>query len=110
MDYTLIILIGLIVLALVVSHRYHSHTWSGRPGYQYQRAISVGVFGLWLTVAGAIGWDLSHVHGFFQGTKWLDGPVWWQLGLGVALLALAAFLARRVASDASRSPIVRHHS
>jgi hypothetical protein len=71
---TLIALIGLIALALVVSHRYHSRTWPGRPGHQYQRAISVGVMGLRLTVAGAIGWDLSYVRGFFRGTKWIDGP------------------------------------
>ena len=105
MDYTLIALIGSIAVALVVSHRYHSRTWSGRPGYQYQRVISVGVIGLWLTVAGAIGWDLTYVHGFFRGTKWVDGPVWWQIGVGVPLIALALFLARRVPSHATRSPI-----
>jgi len=75
-DYTLIALIGLIVLTVVGSTRSHSRTWSGRPGYQYQRVITAGVFGLWLTVAGAIGWDLSHVHGSFLGTKWVDGPIW----------------------------------
>jgi hypothetical protein len=107
MDYTLIALIGLIVLTVVVSSRYHSRTWSGRPGHQYQRVITVGILGLWLTVAGAIGWDLSHAHGFFQGTKWVDGPIWWQVGLGGALLALAAFLARRVPSHATRSPVVQ---
>ena len=69
MDYTLIALIGLIVLTVVVSSRYHSRTWSGRPGHQYQRVITVGILGLWLTVAGAIGWDLSHAHGFFPGDQ-----------------------------------------
>ena len=107
MDYTLIALIGLIVLTVVVSHRHHSRTWTGRPGYQYQRVITAGVLGLWLTVAGAIGWDVSHVHGFFQGTKWVDGPIVWQLGLGVGLLALAVFLARRVPRDATRSAVVQ---
>ena len=105
MDYTLIALIGVIALALLVSHWYHRRTWSGRPGYQYQRVISVGVIGLWLTVAGAIGWDLTYVHGFFRGTKWVDGPVWWQIAVGVPLIALAVFLARRVPSHATRSPI-----
>jgi hypothetical protein len=103
-DYTLIALIGVIVLAPVVSHRFHSRTWSGRPGYQYQRVITVGVVGLWLTVAGALGWDLSQVRGFFQGTTWVDGPIWWQIGSGVALLAWAVFLARRVPPHATRSP------
>ena len=107
MDYTLLALIGLIVLTVVASHRHHSRTWSGRPGYHYQRVITVGVFGLWLTVAGAIGWDVSHVHGFFQGTEWVDGPIVWQLGLGVGLLALAVFLVRRVPRGATRSAVVR---
>ena len=107
MDYTLIALVGLIVLTIVVSSRYDSRTWAGRPGYQYQRVITVGVLGLWLTIAGAIGWDLSYLHGFFQGTKWVDGPIWWQVGTGAALLAFATFLARRIPSNAMRSNAVQ---
>jgi hypothetical protein len=106
MDYTLIALIGVMALTMVVSHRYHSRTWSGRPGYQYQRVISVGVMGLSLTIAGAIGWDVSHAHGLLQGMKWVDGPIWWQIGLGGVLLALAVFFARTVPSHATRSPII----
>ena len=107
MDFTLIALIGLIVLALVVAQRYHSRTWSGRPGYRYQRVLSVGVVGLLLTITGAIGWDVSHAHGLFEGMRWADGPVWWQLGLGVGMVAVAVFMGRRVPANATRSPIVR---
>jgi hypothetical protein len=106
-DYALIGLAGLIVLTVVVSSRYHGRTWAGRPGHLYQRVITLAVFGLWLTVAGAIGWDVRYVHGFFQGTRWVAGPIWWQLGTGLALLVLALFLARRVPADATRSPVVR---
>ena len=107
MDYALIALIGLIVLALVVSQRYHSRTWSGRPGYRYQRVLSVGVAGLLLAVTGAIGWDVSDAHGLFGGMKWVDGPIWWQLGLGVAMVAVAVFMGRRVPANATRTPIAR---
>ena len=107
MDYTLIALIGVIALALVVSHRFHSRTWSGRPGYQYQRVIAVGFVGLLLTVAGAIGWDVSHAHGLFQGMKWVDGPIWWQFGVGVGMIALAVFMGRRVPANATRTPVVQ---
>lgn len=107
MDYTLIALVGLIVLTVVLSNRYHVRTWSGRPGHQYQRVITAGAVGLWFTVAGAIGWDLRDLRGFFQGTKWVDGPIWWQIGLGVALLTLAVFLGRRVPPDATRSTVAR---
>lgn len=102
---SLLALVGVLLVSALVSNRYHSRTWSGRPGYQYQRVITVGVFGLWLTVAGAIGLDLSHVHGFFQGTRWVDGPIWWQVGIGVVLLAVAVFLARRVPPHATRSAV-----
>ena len=104
MDYTLIALIGLIVLALVVSHRYHSRTWSRRPGYRYQRVLSVGVVGLLLAVTGAIGWDVSDAHGLFGGMKWVDGPIWWQLGLGAAMVAVAVVMGRRVPANATRTP------
>ena len=107
MDYTLIALVGLIVLAVVVSTRYHSTTWSGYPGYQYQRVISVGFMGLSLTLAGAAGLDLRHVHGFFQGTKWADAPIWWQIGAGITLLTFAAALAWRMPSNATRSSVTR---
>ncbi len=103
MDYSLIGLLGLIVLTVVVSKRYHSRTWSSRPGFEYQRVITLGVFGLWLSVSGAIGWDVSHVRGFFQGTRWVDGPIWWQIGVGGVLLVVAVFLARRMPPDATRS-------
>ena len=107
MDYTLIALIGLIVLVVVVTTRYHITAWSGRPGHLYQRVISVGFLGLWFTSAGVIGWDLSHVHNLFQGTKWVDGPIWWQIGVGTALLAFAALLAWRMPPNATRSPSTR---
>lgn len=96
MDYSFVALIALLAVTAILATRQHRRSWSSQSGYQYQRVFSVGAFGLWLTVAGAIGWDVRHVRGFFQGTKWTDPPIWWQLGLGITLLAVAVFLARRV--------------
>lgn len=98
MDYQLIAVIGLVVAVLVVSTRLHSRSWPGRPGWEYQRVFSVGFGGLLFFVAGLIGWDLKYSHGWFQGTKWVDGPIWWEIFLGTGLLLLAAFWARRVPS------------
>ena len=98
MDYSLIVLIALIAVTLVGSITLHSRAWPGRPGAEYQRVFSVGAMGILLTVAGVIGWDLKYVRGWFQGTKWVDGPIWWQIGLGAVLLALASFWARRIPS------------
>jgi prolipoprotein diacylglyceryltransferase len=96
MDYSLVVLIGLIVATLFVSTKLNRRGWPGRPGSEYQVVFSTAAVGLLFTVAGAIGWDLSYSHGWFQDTKWVDGPIWWQIGLGVASLALSAFFARRV--------------
>jgi hypothetical protein len=95
-DYELLALIGVMIALLVVATKHHSRSWPGRPGWQYQRVISVGFAGLLFFVAGLIGWDLRGSHGWFQGTRWADAPIWWQLGLGAGLLALAIFWARRV--------------
>ena len=102
MDFQLVALIALIVGVLIVATRLHSRSWPGRPGWQYQRVFSVGFAGLLFLVAGLIGWDLKHSHGWFQGTNWVDGPIWPQVGLGVGLLALAIFWARRVPSPMAK--------
>ena len=96
MDYSLLALIGMVVVAMIVSTRFHSRSWPGRPGWQYQRVLSVGFFGLLLFVAGLIGWDLRRSSGWFHGATWVDGPVWSQAAIGAAMLLLAGFWARRV--------------
>jgi hypothetical protein len=96
MDYSLVVLAGLIVATFFISTKLQRRAWPGRPGADYQRVFSTAAVGLLFTVAGVGGWDLSHSHGWFQGTKWVDGPVWWQVGVGIASLALSAFFAGRV--------------
>jgi hypothetical protein len=96
MDVQLLALIALIIVVVIGATRQHSRSWPGRPGWQYQRVFSVGLAGLLFLIAGVIGWDLSHSHGWFRGTTWVDAPVWWQIGLGSGLLLLATFWARRV--------------
>jgi hypothetical protein len=95
MDVQLIALIALVVTALLISARLNAK-WRSRPGHEYQRVFSATTVGALFFVAGLIGWDLGYSHGWFQGTKWVDGPIWWEVGIGLGLLLLAGFWARRV--------------
>jgi hypothetical protein len=102
MDIQLVIWIGLSLAVLVLMLKTQPRAWSVSPGWQYRRVFSAGFGGLLFFVAGLIGWDLSHSHGWFEGTKWTDAPIWWQVALGAALLFLAAYWARRVPRQVAR--------
>lgn len=69
---------------------------SGRPSPEYARMFSAFAAGAYLVVTGYIGLDVSNLHGMFRGTKWVDGPVWWQIGLGSGLLLLGVYWSRRL--------------
>jgi len=56
-------------------------------------ALAAGAF---LLVTGVIGWNVRYLRGFFEGGRWSDGPVWWQIGLGAGLLLLGAYWLRRL--------------
>lgn len=98
MDYQLVLLIAMIAATVVVGVK-SDHWWpltGSSPRHHYQRFFSATAAGLLFLVSGLIGWDLRHSHGWFAGTKWVDGRVWWEVVLGAALLILAGFWARRL--------------
>jgi hypothetical protein len=96
MDYQLLALIGVMVAVIVIGIKLKIWWWPARPGYEYQRVFSAAAAGLLLLVAGLIGWELRRSHGFFEGTTWVQGPIWWQVAAGIGLLLLAGFWAKRV--------------
>jgi hypothetical protein len=67
-----------------------------RPSSNYSRVFTSLTAGLFLVVTGAIGWNVSRMSGLFNGGRWHDGPVWWQIGLGTTLLLLGIHWARRI--------------
>jgi hypothetical protein len=76
-----------------------------RPSPEYSRMFTAFAVGGYLLVTGAIGFDVSHLHGWFRGGSWVDGRVWWQIALGCVLLLVGMFLSRRLAGG--RVTIVR---
>ncbi len=69
-----------------------------RPSSEYSRVFTSFAAGLFLVVTGAIGWNVNRLHGMFEGGRWQEGPIWWQIGLGTAFLLLGAYWTRRVVS------------
>ena len=49
-----------------------------------------------LLVTGLLGLEVGHLRGFFQGARWVDPPIWWQIALGAGLLALGRHWSRRL--------------
>jgi hypothetical protein len=70
-----------------------------RSSAAYSRMFSAFAAGLFFLVTGVIGWDIRYLHGLFAGGKWVDAPIWWQIGLGAVFLLLGAFLLRRLEPD-----------
>jgi hypothetical protein len=60
-------------------------------------AFAAGGF---LVVTGLIGWDVRYLHGFFQGGRWRDGPIFWQIALGAGLLWLGVRWWRQLGGSA----------
>ncbi len=82
-----------------------------RPSPKYSRMFSAFAAGAFFLVTGLIGFDTYNLRGFFQGGRWVDPPIWRQVALGMALLLLGAFLARRLGGPpppAPRPRVVKH--
>ena len=56
-------------------------------------AFAAGAF---LVVTGSIGYDVRYLHGFFEGGRWVNRFIWWQVALGVGLLVLARYWFQRL--------------
>jgi hypothetical protein len=96
MDLVLLGVLLLSALVLVVIRVRSDMAWRSNPSRSYQSVFSVGSVGLLLTGLGLAGGDMRGSRGWFRGIEWADGPVWWQVGIGLAMLALAVVWARRI--------------
>jgi hypothetical protein len=67
---------------------------TGRSGL-FQLAFTFTAFALVCLVAGTIGYNLSRHPRFVNGTAWSDTVIWWEIGLGAAVLPLAVYFWRK---------------
>ena len=81
-----------------------------RPSPRYSRMFTAFAAGAYLVVTGAIGYDVGYLHGFFAGGRWTDHVIWWQVTVGIALLALGAHWFRRLSEPGPVERAPRHPS
>jgi hypothetical protein len=58
-------------------------------------ALSLTTVAALFLVSGAIGYTLDRHARFVAGTAWSGGVIWWQVAVGAACLAAAAWFWRR---------------
>ncbi len=83
---------------------------SRRPSPKYSRMFSAFAAGAALVVTGSMGFDVSYMHGFFEGGRWAHGPLRGQIALGIGFLLLGAFWSRRLGDQSQeRQRPESHH-
>ena len=58
-------------------------------------ALSLTAASVLFVVTGLVGYTLSKHDRFVAGTPWSSTVIWWQVGVGVALLPVAVYFWRR---------------
>ena len=58
-------------------------------------SFSAGAAAALFLVSGFIGYILSKRARFAAGTAWSDAVIWWEVGVGVALMGTAVYLWRK---------------
>jgi len=66
-------------------------------------AFSTTALAALFLVAGTIGYTLNRRARFVDGTTWSDTVIWWQVGVGLALVPLAAYLWRKGLRSSARN-------
>jgi hypothetical protein len=95
-------------MAVLVGWFWRTNYWFGSsPAARSMRrplpmAFSATAMSALFLVSGASGWRLSKQARFVAGTGWSESVIWWQVGVGLALLVLAVFLFRRGVRDMDR--------
>ena len=89
----------LLVAAAVAWHRLVNRQSRGLMRSPLWMAFSLTTLAIVLIVASAIGYTLDRRARFFAGTEWNGSVIWSDVGLGVAMLLIAAFLFRKAARE-----------
>jgi len=85
----------LTVLASGVAWTWFLYRRSGRRMWKpLWLAFSASALALLFVVAGVIGYRLDPHDRFIAGSAWAHAVIWWEVGVGLGVLPLAAFFWR----------------
>jgi hypothetical protein len=85
----------LIVEVPLVASLWFFHKRSGRPTRPLRAATSVMVATAILLLAGSTGYNLNALDATAAGTPWTGAVLWWEVGIGLTLLPVAAHYWRK---------------
>ena|SRR5688572_29613747 len=85
----------LVIVALLVTWELFRYKSSRDRNRSLWLAFNTTAAAVLFLVAGAIGYTLSKHARFVDGTPWSGSVIWWQVGVGLALVPLAAFFWRK---------------
>jgi hypothetical protein len=90
-------LLPLLMLAVFFGawHWFLHRASRGRMWSPLWMAFSTTAVAVLFMGAGTIGYALGQQTRFAEGTRWSENVIWWQVGVGLALVPLAAFLWRK---------------
>jgi len=93
----------LVVAAVAAWYLFLYKSSNGRLWSPLWMAFSTTASAAVLIVAGLIGYSLDKRAAFFAGTSWSESVIWWQVGVGLALLPLAAYSWNKACSQTEPS-------
>ena len=85
---------GLVVIAFLAV--WWGFIWkSSRSRSPFQMAFTATAAAAFFVLAGTTGYTLGRYERIDNGTAWADGVIWWQVGVGLALLPFAVYFWRK---------------
>jgi uncharacterized membrane protein (UPF0136 family) len=66
-----------------------------RKTHPLHAAFTLTTFGSLLLVGGALGYTFKKSNWYFMAGTWSDSVVWWEIGYGMAALAISAYFWRK---------------
>lgn len=97
------LIVVLVMAALLGLGTWFQYRLSNRRMWHPLRlAFTTTLGALLFLVTGVVGYRLSQPEMWLAGSRWADGVLWWQVGLGIVFAALAVLFWRIAIRETDR--------